>query len=170
MLSGTWHKGVWLEFAKAVLFVFAWLLIWGSVRTTGRTEKWGHPGQLGILTIHYLLEFSSVKTEGPLVSPSGFSSDGLIVQIYILIWALTEVDYVVDCIFLWHTVVLNSSFWSFCYALGQAGLLSEALLSVACMWECMFSCTVGLTFLAVVGTNVPVKAKLLCSCTLNYRW
>lgn len=28
-LPGTQHKGVWLAFARAVPFVFAWLLIWG---------------------------------------------------------------------------------------------------------------------------------------------
>lgn len=64
-------------FARAVLFVFACLLIWVLLTLLGGLGNEATRGQLGILTIHSdghgsvfngLPEFLSVETEGLLVS------------------------------------------------------------------------------------------------------
>lgn len=53
-LSGTWHKGVWLVFARTVLFIFACLMVnLGSVHTAGWTGKSRHSCLLGIATMHW---------------------------------------------------------------------------------------------------------------------
>lgn len=53
-LSGTRHKGVRLAFARAVLFVFACLIVnLGSVHTAGWTGKSRHSCLLGIATMHW---------------------------------------------------------------------------------------------------------------------
>lgn len=107
-MAGTWHKGVWLECASTVLFVFAWLLIWAL-----DSVDWGKRPSGPAGNSHYAHRRTGVNAEGPVgvrlnknrattCLYFGFGRDSLmlIVGRYILIGALTEVDYsFVDCPF-----------------------------------------------------------------------
>lgn len=107
-MSGTWHKGVWSECASAVLFVFAWLLIWALGSVDWEKRPSGPAGNS-----HYAHRWTGVNAKGPVgvrlnenrataCLYFGFSCDSLmlIVGLYILIGALAEVDYsFVDCPF-----------------------------------------------------------------------
>lgn len=97
-----------MECASAVLFVFAWLLIWALDSVDWEKRPSGPAGNS-----HYAHRRTGVNAEGPvgvrlnknrvttcLYFVFGCDSLTLIVGRYILIGALTEVDYsFVDCPF-----------------------------------------------------------------------